>query len=619
MVINNVSETLSYKTLAIQIENESIGNVKTNSVKSDGERDFTSGSLTLYRAGSLNWKSFLEQVNCDDTDLVGGNYETLSSESGFFAEGDALKVNTSILFDTLKIEDECKVSEGTSLHYLKAYKTVTNNVDYYTPYYSIVDSFISRMNSLEQISGIPRSTITYANGTIKDNFLVHSYVNSSAFLTPGKYGIKIPEDSDADDSTNNKMQDDANSYAKAMEKAFGDKYVATDFLGLSSWLLQPTAAMKKTLWFKTMQDQGYYDRTGKCPENSRYKRKMNKLISYVNYHTRKFIFDVDDQIGRLSDDTMTKIIALRALVAFTQEVSDFGDWLYPYSLNYGEMSLSDIVQTAFISDYNMYTACDLDVISYIAESRGWFNLIVFDLVLICLFVVINVVQWLVYLMYLALCIVLIIKVLQQGETSAPVKGFLKCSVILMFAYTALAITFSLVQKANGNAFAIYAIFLVLIVVSYLITMVVTSLIADKADLGNNAINAKFASLGGGSLRNLRQTVANFIASSFRAAKAGAYNRRHDGETIRHGDAFDKYRYDADIDDFSQVEAPFDNLSYSGVTRPVQDSSDDLQRDANGFVDDLVTHEDPIEFIDDIGLESNSNSNRNIIFKDNLND
>ena len=53
---------------------------------------------------------------------------------------------------------------------------------------------------------------------------------------------------------------------------------------------------------------------------------------------------MSEQIGTLSDDVMIKIITLRELTAFTQYVSDVGHWLYPFSLNYQEMTLNDVCQ-----------------------------------------------------------------------------------------------------------------------------------------------------------------------------------------------------------------------------------------------------------------------------------
>lgn len=592
VVINNVSETMSYKILATRTENESIGN--KNDLNDDGSEDLTASSLTLYRAGVLNYKEFVNSVNVDEDEIVGGNTETINQEAGLFVEGDAIKISTTKLFNTLKIADTTKESNGLTLHQLKAYKTIANNVDYYTPYYQIVDGFIDKMNKLEEISEIPRATITYPNGTVKDNYLVYSYVNSKVFLTPGEYLENVGDKTDWTDSEYEQLQKDAKAYAKELEDAFGSKQQATDFLGVADFLYNPTDAMKQTIWYQTMVRENYYASDGTVNRD-----KMDNLITYINYQTKKFIYSMESQIGKLSDDTMIKIISLRALTAFTQKVSQYGDWLYPYSLNYGEISLGDVLSNVFISDYAQYTLNNMDVVEYIGSTKGWFHLVIFDFLLIALFVLVYVVQWLVYLMYLLLGVALVLKILAQGNVAVPMKGFLKCSGIIAVCYTLLTVAFAGVNKVNGKTIGIYVMILVVAIIIYVITMVISSIASNLLDVGNSAINVKVAGIG--NLANIKNSFKQLTAKSLVANRESVHNRLSQTERNSYSN-YDRYNYDSDVDDsyYDSIGGYYDDK----IVDVPNDESEDSEVSGNysEFTDDLRSPTVEIETEDDLTID-----------------
>lgn len=565
MVINNVSENLSYKVLATQVEKDSIGEKETV-LNEDGSMKLNTDSITIYRAGTLNYQEFVNNVNVDEDELTAGNIVVLNQESGLFAEGDSLKINTHKLFDTLKITKDkssevasssgdvspSTVDEGASNVYkLKAYKTVSNNMDYYAPFYQIVDSFIRQMNQFQEIVNIPRSVLVYSNGMIKDNFLVYSYVNSSVFLTPGNYA----DDQNMEGITSEEQEAfvaDSAALAAELESAFGDESHASDFLGLSSWLLEPAKEMQKTLWYKTMAANGYYNENTGEPN----KKRVNDLITKVNNVTKDFIFDMDSLVGQVSDETMIELISTRAMVALCQEVSDFGHWVYPFSLNYGDFSLKEVVNAVFISNYEKFVSMNLDVIDYVGYNDGWFNLIVLDILVIFLFLLVWVIQTLVSLLYLLLCITLVMKLMAQGEGKTVVKGFAKCTLIIVICHTLLVAGLIFSEKSNGSVISIYLMLGVCILISYVLAVVVTSVIGDWANVGNNALDVRLQKafhLGSAlsKVRNLR--VGNMMASHLNHAGRNQYDRykRSDygyGGYNDYDSRYDVYRYDSPVDD-----------------------------------------------------------------------
>lgn len=559
VVINNVSEDLTYKILALRTEGENVG-ILDEQLDENGEAKFNSESITLYRAGVLNYEDFVDTMG-EERELIGGKIRIINQNAGVFAEGDAIKVNASRLFQTLRIAEH----NGEDLGYyrLKAYKTVSNNVDYYMPFYQFTDKFISELNKMNKIYDIPKNVITYSNGVTKENFLVYSFINSTLFLTPGYYEAPVYTEGLSEEET--KALKQANQkLAKKLEKTFGKETKASDFLRLSDWIANPSEKMKKTLWCRTMQENGFYDKNWN-PDA----KKMNALINHVNYQTRKFIFEMDDQIGQLSDETMIKLIALRATVDFNQQISDFGNWVYPFSLNYGDFTLGDAASAVFISEYGKYVSMDFDVVNYIGDSKGWFPLLMMDLLLVLMFIIVYVVQLLMPVMYVLLCITVIAKLVSHGDAKIPVKGFTKCMAVLMAGYTVFALGLALVEKLNGSVISIYAILAICLLLLYLLYAVITSLVFNLADMGNESISAKFDFLSGprksGKISN--QFVEKMTARRYQRMQRDQANR------FAAGSAYSPYSYGSSIDDlYGGYGAGWGNGGYDQWMEPNEPGS-----------------------------------------------
>ena len=537
VAINQVSENLTYKILALRSESDDITD-EPEDLNDDGSSKFNSESITLYRAGVLNYEEFVNSVNTDEEELVGGNSVIINQSAGLFAEGDSIKINTNRLFRNLRIKGKDTGTNGTIAYKLKAYKTVSDNVDYYNPFYTIVDSFITELNKFEKVYEIPRSTITYSNGVIKDNFLVYSFANSPVFLAPGKYNLKeYTEELTADVA--GEMKKENTALAEELTKVFGDENKSSDFLRLSDWLASPSSATKKTLWYKTMVKNHFYNTDGSVNT-----KKMDNLVKHVNDTTKRFIFSMDDQVGRISDETMIKLIALRATIDFNQQISDFGTWVYPFSLNYGDFTLKDVVGCIFVSDYAKYSDMNFNVIDYVGDQKGWFTLIITCITVVLLFVITCIVQFLVPLLYVLLCITVIMKLLAQGDAKVPVKGFLKCSLILMISYTFFALALIIAEKTRGGTIGVYAVLGMCLLVLYILFVVVSSLVANFSDLGNATINARITSIGQNGIFN---TVKNLSVTRLVNRGRDSVSRRA-RRANRTQASHSVYRYDSSVND-----------------------------------------------------------------------
>lgn len=485
-VINNLAENFTYEMLGVKTEYNDASDNDVNNVDSDGNYVMNTSSLTLYRVATWDQKELYGSSGISEEDVVGGRTYIVNQEAGLFIEGDSLKVNSDILFDTLKIKGA--IDESSLQYHLASYKTVSNNVDYYIPYYEIVDSFIGNLNRLSDVYCIPRKTSKYANGKVKDNYLVYSFVNSSPFLTPGHYDLVIPEDHST------WTEEELEYYTKnsailsdALQNTFGEEDQATDWLGVSGFLYNLSDAHKQTLWANTLKDNGYYNWDWTVNTE-----KMDKLVTYVNYQAKRFVYSMEGQIGSLSDDVMIKLISLRALVAFTQYGSEIGHWMYPFSLNYEELTIGDILNCIFTDDFKVFVANDMNVCDYMLYNNGMFHLIMFDCVALLLFLVCSAVDILVPAMYLLLCAILIVKLVTGNDLKVPVKGYLKCTFVIMLCSTFVCVGVIAVRKLNGSVIGIYAMLLILLCIVYFLFSIISAVILNVSDFGNTAINARIS-------------------------------------------------------------------------------------------------------------------------------
>jgi hypothetical protein len=272
-----------------------------------------------------------------------------------------------------------------------------------------------------------------------------------------------------------------------LESLFGTN---TDWLGIADVFMNLSEADKSSLWAETMQANGYYDEHWNPNKD-----KINRLIEYINKQTKDFVFDMDDAIGSISDDTMIKLIALRAITAFTQEVSQFKHWLYPFSVDYSELSLNSVVKATFVDDYTKYNTMDMDIAEYIAERHGWFVLILFDLLVIVMFIVTNLVNIMIPVLYLLLMLVLFIRFVTVGDVKIPMKGYLKVSGSLFIMYTVYNLTFYFIEKLNGSAWGIIVALLITIFVLFVILHTLFAVVLNVLEFGNTVMDARITAIG----------------------------------------------------------------------------------------------------------------------------
>lgn len=576
VAINNICENLSYEIVGVKAENQD-ANIENNLLVDDeGNLKLNTSSITLYKVASKDLQYFYNSINVDASEVIGGHTEVLNQDAGVFAEGDSLKINLDILFDTLQITGESTDMDGNFVYQMQASKVVSNNVDYYIPYYQFVDGYVNKLNTLAQVYGIPRSTTTYSDGKSKDNYLVYSYVHSAPFLNPGSYEIVEQEEVPLYISDYNSLVEKNQQVAQALQSAFGTN---GDWLGCHEIFTNLTEDSKKTLWAQAMQKNGYYDENWNPDQE-----KINDLIIYINRQTKDFVFDMENQIGTLTDNTMIKLICLRAIVAFTQRVSKFGNYLYPFSINYPEFSLKDVLSSVFTSNYEMYITCDMEIASYIANQYGWVHLIVFDILVLLTFLFISTIKLVIPILYLVLCILLIVKIVTQGDLKSTLRGYAKSSILIFLLFTVYDSVLVAVKLIGKHVISIYILLFVTLLIMCILLTILSAIASNLMDLGDKTFGEKFMALA--NLLHLNNAFNNINMQA--QTLMPAYRRRGvPNQTVSlETDRLSAYSLDNDIDAVYNDT----NFSTSTATAYMEDLSDFNAQDVD-YVDDLSTFGD----------------------------
>lgn len=565
---NNISQNMAYEILTVKSELLSNEGNSNSFVNSDGRSDKCTSSLTLHKYTRDELKEFTKGFSTDSTAYTGGKLYLVNTNTGLFIEGDCLKMNIDKIFANLKIKGgynlDTKSSTAadvssdteteTASYSIVAYKTVSDNLDYYTPYYEFVDGFIAKLNAMNTICQTVPSQIVYSDGTIKDSFAVFSYLNSPMFVTPGQYTNELDkyselnlnsEDAFASDSESDTSLSalDADNYfgafakqADALEAHFGS---SKDWLGISGVLLSVSndddkgKELRKTVWARTMRENGYYYEDWTCNNY-----KIAELVAYVNKETKKFAIDIDSMLKNASDDVLIKMICLRALTAFNQEIMTKDNIAYPLFLNYDEISIHDVLTALLVDDIAMFSAVDQSLAQYVNKNSGWFMVIILLLVVLLMYAFVLVINMTIPILCLVFTFMLIFKLSNYLDSKSLVKGFCKVIGLLALDFTLFSCGISLINSLEGGVITLVSVVSLVGICTLFYKFIISAIFTNFSDLGNIAVTAKlkdFASKLGGlkPLRNL--SAQNLITGGDMEEQPENY------------DSFSQYKDDADID------------------------------------------------------------------------
>ena len=479
-VVDDSSANIGYKSLIMREEQYINPYDQEIGKNSNGDFSLNSSSMNLYHFKESDFGSLAYKFNVSRDTVANGEPIVVDTQSGLFIQGDTLKINLDRFLGSLSIKGGT-VSNGMVSNYsLTTTKNFSNVMDYYTPYYLIVDGFTNKLNNFTDVMELPSSQLFYGKGFYKDSFVVSCYVNSDLYLNNA-------------DLTKVKNNYDGEVYDKLIA-LFGDNNIDTIGLkyALNDYVIQNYSTVNKTLWFQTMQRNGYYDENG-TPNND----KLAKLITYVNNTTREFLLQNRGQLTYVSDENLIKITSLFALCQLNVSASSFTDVLYPQSLNYEELTLTDALLPVLTKDYNRYVAQQRNIVSYISNDFGIIGLIFFSLDCILSWAISNIMHLSLPLMYFLLLVSIVVKLLLRKSSMVSVlfKGYLKIFSAIFVAYIVYCFATTWSYAFNSSSWCLIVLFLTYSIILTVMSGMLFSLLTNISDFGNTKVTAMIKNMG----------------------------------------------------------------------------------------------------------------------------
>lgn len=434
----NIVSRLNYGILTSKMEMYFTNNSSDNKFIIDGKVNSNTGNVTIYKFNRSQLNELCQREAIDRNQLLAGKTYILDDKNGVYVEGDSMKISLDRLFSN-PINGAYYGPDNNKAYAFQYYKMYSSNLDYYCPYNMITDNFIERLNAFIEIYNVPRHVVDYGGGFFKDSFAVYSYANSPLFLKPGNYDLGIDD-----------MQ-----VVMRLRDTFGNN---KDFLGISELFYHTDDPLyRETLWWKTLEDNGYIqynpDTMNLSDESL---EKLDTLVEYVNYQTKKFIIeDLNSQLGSMSDDNMIKVISLYATFCFNNKASGYGNWLYPNNINFPESKLGDIMVGTFTDQYDKFIAMKYNILDYMYVKYDVFHAVLFVVDMVLCFLIAYIFKFTIPLMYILFCLLLIFNFVRGDDSKGLLKGYGKVllkTVLLMMAFSG---SFVLANAFNESAFGIW--------------------------------------------------------------------------------------------------------------------------------------------------------------------
>ena len=511
--ISAFSDEVCYKSLFMRQE-QYINPYNIRAGYSDtGNFSYSKSSINLYRFHDADLVNVANRYNTTEENLKSGKAVVLDDNSGLFIEGDILKMNLDRMFNGLIIQGSYSSNGVGNIYTLKSTKKVSNCLDYYTPYYLVVDGFLDKLNKMSDVFNIPPSQLSYGKNLYKDSFMVSSYARSDLFLNRGDL-TKIDENNNFDSSLSQTIID-----------TFGENNV--DWLGIQSVVAggefkQNLDSIKDTLWFKTMVKNGYYDADGNIIDSNR----LAKVIDHVNNTTQQLIIDNKGQLSFLSDENMIKIISLYAMIDFNLCISDYNSVVYPQALNYEEQTLQDVLLPVLTKDYDRYIAQDRNIVDYVAMDFGTIGLIMFILDTLLAFLITSCMRLAIPVLYLFLIFAILARLSMKNERSitAIINGFLQIAGSVLLCYVAFCYLTSTLYKISDSAFCLFLLFIIYLIIATILFSVLLTFVTKLGDFSEIRVRSTLGDIASKfpGVKQLTATIGKAInkAKDTRDAKLG---------------------------------------------------------------------------------------------------
>lgn len=571
-IVNNTSDDLGYNSMFMRLEQYNNAYADVASVNSDSKTSLDSCSLNLYRIDPNDLDDFCNQLNIDKQDLANGKGYVIDANSGIFVEGDIIKINVDRLMGSLTIKGNYTEDKIQNQYSLSSKKYISSPLDYYCPYYAVVDSFIDKLNKFSKLYQIPTSQVYYPSiKSYKDSFLVNGYVHSDLFLNGDNLEVLKKQFS-------NELYDNATS-----SDMFGDNNI--DWIGLdyvlTKYITENFDKVKNTLWFQCMVREEYYSKDGQIDDED----GLSKVITNVNKFTKTFLVRNADELQYISDENLVKLTALYATCELDRELGYVTDTIYPESLNYEELSINDVLLPVVTTDYGRYVASNMDLTTYVKEEFGIVGLLLLALVIFLAWLIVNIMKYSIPILYLILLVCIIVRfVIKKEDVKSAVKGYVKIFGALCLCYFAFCFCTAFVKKFNDSVFILVLLFILYSLIITIMATIINALVISKFDFGSVKVTSSIQKLG--HKLKLDKIFNKNLLGKFRR------NKREEQEPEK-WDKYSRYSFNTSLDDVYGEDAYInmmdkkhpDTFSNYNVQRPrkVKMKIDRVNKEYGDFV------------------------------------
>lgn len=304
---------------------------------------------------------------------------------GTIVRGNAVYMDINTVFDATRLEYESKT---------KKLKNVTVQVpyaSYITPYYAILDCLVERVNEYnKENDAFAFTTVVQSKGAVRTRGLVQGYFTSLQFMEQSQ-----------DPST--------------MFSVYG---LDTTLVETSVFTPTDRARMLKSLWYSELSED-----------------EVREKLVKLNSKAREFIADNYPLIGRVTDETFLKVMALYLAL----EHNKMFKCQYGSSLELFDIDTRDIMRLSMMNHASVLEGASKSFARFVYDEAGALGVVAMLLLVLVYFVMSLMKPIMVIIILVTMLVTLGIRKLFRHDQEHVVEGFvismlLLCGTNILYAF-----------------------------------------------------------------------------------------------------------------------------------------------------------------------------------------
>ncbi len=378
--------------------------------------------------------------------------------NGMYIQGLEVKIDADTLFNGSNIT--ASYGEGKNMTYEHNITSQAQGLAAYTNYYSFIDSIVNTLNAYSGATSDTYKYINYSNGRRKTTSRVANYINSLFYIAPDtlipaleKYRQVYEQgDYSIGDIYNNTG---AREVSELVEVSLnnGDSYVldseslnAYMYLGEEmGWSFEDWLGIIK-MHYRSINNYPFDEKFKPNVQSARWYPNFDKIKSdddymakvlRVNENTKQFVLnELMPLQDTLSDETLIKLIALKATMEYNKEFSNVcSKNLYPQALNTDNANNDYLIKSSIINRADLFEGNSSCLPLYVKEKSDIIGLILFTLLLLLRLIIYYLKYPLVIVLVatmIAMFYAFIFKKYREQKTIIRVFGFVTASLLLQY-------------------------------------------------------------------------------------------------------------------------------------------------------------------------------------------